>query len=192
MFAYEKFAAIYDAISYMLIPIYVISMLVAWKNINIRYLIGVVLAIEIFDVLTLKFAFSLGNNFYLWAIVVNVLFFFVPVLGRRLIAANLRSRFKVFEKIYLEYNFTRQEGGLIFLYALATLVCFMAFIEASLYTAEVITVFPIIENIYGPVASIAHMLEAFLILSLAMKGKWGSIIGKADKPNNYSSLKRNV
>ncbi|MDK1285933.1 hypothetical protein [Pseudoalteromonas umbrosa] len=189
MFAYENFSAIYDAIAHMLVPLYIIALIVAWKNINVRYLITVMLVIEALDVLTIDFAFSLGNSFYLWAAFGNLLFL-VPVLGRRLIAVNLSSKMKIFEKIHSEYNFTKQEGGLIFLFAISSLLCLISFIEASLYTAAIIPKTPIISNVYGPVLTLAHLLEAFLILSLATKSLWTMITSKtekSDKNRSYST-----
>ncbi|KZN49273.1 hypothetical protein [Pseudoalteromonas luteoviolacea] len=189
MFAYENFSEIYDAIAYMLVPLYIIALVLAWKSINVRYLISVILVIETLDALTIDFAFSLGNYYYLWVTFVSILFL-IPVLGRRLIAASLSSRIKVFKKIQSQYVFTRQEGGLIFLYALATLISFIAFIEASLYTAAIIQSPPIINNVYGPTLSLIHLLEAFLVLSLAAKGNWVFTVNKskkAKKSRSYST-----
>ncbi|MBQ4878372.1 hypothetical protein J8M21_14255 [Pseudoalteromonas luteoviolacea] len=189
MFAYENFSEIYDAIAHMLMPIYVISLFVSWGNINIRYLISVVLVIDIFDLLTIDFAYSLGNEYYLMALFGSLLFF-IPVLGRRLIAAKLSSRIKIFEKIQSQYSFTRQEGGLIFLYILASLINFITYIEASLFTASIITNHPIINSVYGPAISIIHLIEAFLILSLGTRGWRSSLSNKANKtskPGSYTT-----
>ncbi|KZN58713.1 hypothetical protein N473_04570 [Pseudoalteromonas luteoviolacea CPMOR-1] len=191
MFAYENFTVLYDAIMYMLVPIYIISLIIAWKSINARYLISVILIVEVFDALTYGFAFSLKNNYYLWAIFVSLLFI-VPVLGRRLIALSLSSRFKFFEKVHSDYNFTRQEGGLIFLYALAIVVCFMTFIEVSLYASGVITVHPIRDNFFSPVLSVIHTLEAFLVLSIAVKNNERLLINRAGETTRFSALNKNT
>ena len=170
MFSYENFTTFYDAIAYMLFPIYILSLLIAWKNINTRLLIFILLIVELIDSAMYKTALTFGNYYFLWSILMCLLFI-VPVICRRLIAIKLIDKHIFFKSVIDNYYFTKQEGALLFLYSVSFVINAVTYIEGVLYYHYVIDSGPIRENLYAPIQSIVHMLVGIQVLLLANKFK---------------------
>ncbi|KZN34521.1 hypothetical protein N480_21080 [Pseudoalteromonas luteoviolacea S2607] len=169
MFSYENFKGLYDLITYMALPIYILSILIGWRNVNFRYLCFLLIAIEVIDTFTNDIAMNWGNGYYIWGMFICLLFI-VPVLGRRLITKRLKY-FSFFRSAHESYHFTKQEGGLLAVFFISFAIHLITFIEVSLFTFYIIDSYPIRNNIYGPAQTILHVSAMSLILINSFKNR---------------------
>ncbi|ESP90795.1 hypothetical protein [Pseudoalteromonas luteoviolacea] len=170
MFSYENFTALQEYYSIAVLPVYFIALFISWKNINFRYLISMLIAIELFDSATYLHIVPLGSVYYLWGAFVCALFI-IPVMGRRLIAGKLESKFAFFKQAKESYHFTKQEGGLLFLYFLTAITFLITFVEISLYKIQLTSGVPFRIHMYGPFHTLISFFELFLVISMVVGNK---------------------
>ncbi|KZN41016.1 hypothetical protein N474_11490 [Pseudoalteromonas luteoviolacea CPMOR-2] len=170
MFSYEALNMFYTFLGYSSTPILLFLVLVSWRNVNCRYILSVLLSIEIVESLTFDVVYSWGNEYYLFAVFSGLISFSL-ILGRRLIAEMLKNDIYFFEKISKEYKFLKQEGALLFCYGTSTFIHAITYIEVSLYTNRFIENYIIQKYFFGPSISIIHMTCYILIISIVMKNK---------------------
>ncbi|ALU44567.1 hypothetical protein [Pseudoalteromonas rubra] len=166
MFSYENFKLFYDLIENMLLPLFLIALCIGWKNINVRYLMIVLVVLEVLDNMTYEIALGWGNPYYIWSMFMCVLFI-IPVLGRRLLAERLQSRSAFFRQVNKHYYVSKQEGAFLFVHFISLLINLVTYIEVTLYTHYVIDSYPIRNNLYSPVQSFVHIAEGILVLTIA-------------------------
>ncbi|OCQ22745.1 hypothetical protein A7985_01955 [Pseudoalteromonas luteoviolacea] len=174
MFSTENLSALYSIIGVIPFPLYFISLIICWKNTNCRYLFLILIFVETVDTLTLKMAFNWGRYFYLWGIGMCLLFI-VPILGRRLLAQSLQTRFSFFQSVLKDYHFSKQEGGLLFLYVLTGFVFFLTFVEFVLFEGAIIGDYFFKKYLFSPILIMIFFVECFLVMSIASRFRGHSL-----------------
>ncbi|MBQ4811269.1 hypothetical protein J8M20_07970 [Pseudoalteromonas luteoviolacea] len=169
MFSYDTLNLFYTFLGYSSTPFLIAMLLVAWRNINCRYILLVLLSIELLESLAYETTYSWRNEYYLWGVFTGLLSI-IPVLGRRLIALRLK-KIPFFHTIANEYRFLKQEGAIIFCYALSTLIHAITYIEVSLYTNRIIENYIFQKHIFSPAIAIIHITCYVLIFGIAVKNR---------------------
>ncbi|KZN41508.1 hypothetical protein [Pseudoalteromonas luteoviolacea] len=170
MFSYDTLNLFYTFLGYSSTPILLFLVLISWRNVNCRYILSVLLAIEIVEALTFDIVYSWGNEYYLFAVGSGFISISL-ILGRRLIAEKLENSIYFFNKLTKEYKFLKQEGALLFCYGVSTVIHAITYIEATLYTNRFIDNYIIQKYFFGPSISIIHITCYILIISIVMKNK---------------------
>lgn len=166
----EAFAinSIYHAISFISLPVMLIALFVGWKSINTRCLLIFLVCIEFVDTISIKFAIECGSYYYFWVFLSCWAYIFV-VLARRIIVANLKKYNQFFKDVYYNFYFTKQEGALLFIYLSCSIITFIALVEVSLYTSDIIASMPFTYNLFSPLLTLLCLLEAIVVLWLSTR-----------------------
>ncbi|ESP90791.1 MULTISPECIES: hypothetical protein [Pseudoalteromonas] len=159
---------IYYVIGQISTPVFFIALIAGWKSVNTRSLLLILLVVEAIDTLVSNIALSWQYNFYLWIFFYSLVYIYV-VFARRLIAIKLSPHFKFFDEVRKNYYFSKQEGGLIFVYACASLFLFINLIEIKLYQYGVLGSLFIVEQLFSPALTLLYLVEALLLLRLSIR-----------------------
>ncbi|AOT07837.1 hypothetical protein [Pseudoalteromonas luteoviolacea] len=168
MFEAFSINTIYHGISFISLPVIFIALLVGWKSINTRCLLILLAALELIATIIAEFALDWRNYYYLWIFLNSLLYIYV-VLARRLIIARLQKRSRLFKDVLDNFYFTKQEGALLFIYLSCSVITFIALVEVSLYVIYAINSFPFIKYFFSPLLTLLCLLEAIVILWLATR-----------------------
>ncbi|AOT07838.1 hypothetical protein [Pseudoalteromonas luteoviolacea] len=185
MFSYESLTSLLDYYGFIILPFYIFALIISWKNLNFRYLLLLLIGIEAFDSAMYFKAVSWGNVYYLWGFFMCTLFI-VPVLTRRLIAEKLEPNIEFFRKAKKNYRFTRQEGGLLFLFYVTAITFLITFAEVNLYKLFLIDSYPFRLYIYEPTHILISVSELFLVFSMILDKK--EIVNDSDNSLAHDKL----
>ncbi|KZW98284.1 hypothetical protein JL49_24295 [Pseudoalteromonas luteoviolacea] len=171
MFSNLDFNSVYTIFGLTNLPFLLIILAFCWSNINFRYILLVIISVEFFESLTVDMAFQWGNEYYLWFAMSGALSITL-ILGRRLIALNMQKASIFFKKASFEYKFLRQEGALLFCYAITVLIYLVTYIEATLYTNSILGSYTFQKIFFGPSITLIHIVCYALVIRMAFRVKW--------------------
>ena len=135
---------------------------VSWHNINLRWLLVNILAVELLNLAFSNYFRQSGEAFFIWAVAVDALFIFLLTFRKYtayIIAIHKRHALgSLFRKAYFRHALTRNELAVIGVYCLAAAVSIVTGLEGQLYTHYIIDSLPIRDNFYQPAMLLIQMM----------------------------------
>lgn len=169
-----------EYISYINLPICLIALCFAWRNVNARWFLISLAAIELVDLGMLPIVQEWRTHYYLWAVFMNILFFMV-VLGRMFWARQLYklTGSKYFIKLRQEYQLSQQEAAICFLFLVSLIINLLVWFEILMYVNFVIDTPYLYSYVLNPIQSVLHILECLAVMTFITR------LPKSDKRMTY-------
>lgn len=149
--AIAELASYFD---YMLIIVSITCLVIAWHNVNARWLLINILVIELLNVLFSGY-FRGAESFFLWAVGIDAMFIFLLAFRKYtayVMALYKRNAFNsLFRKAYFRHMFNNNEAAIIGVYCLAAALSIVTGLEGQLYIYDFINSLPIREYFYQPI-----------------------------------------
>ena len=147
----SEFASYFD---YMLMTVSITCLTIAWCNVNTRWLLINILAIELLNVAFSDY-FRTGESFFIWAVGVDMLFIFLLAFRKYtayIMALHKRNAFSsLFRKAYFRHMFNNNEAAIIGVYCFAAVLSTITGLEGQLYIYDVISSRPVRTDLYQPI-----------------------------------------
>lgn len=161
-----------DIFNYIVFPMLLVALGLAWHSDTGRWFIFTVLIVELIDELTIPMSMQWKLNYYLWGVFMNVLFF-IPIIYRKRIAIKLHNLtgLNYFQRVWESHRFTVPEGALMCVFSLSLLVNLITYIEVLMYKYYVIDTALFKLYIRDNVQLVLHFLTGFAALTFAQRHK---------------------
>ena len=148
-----------------------ICMLIAWANVNLRWLLINIITIEVINLAFSDYfrASTLldGDIFFIWAVAINILFIFFLTFRKYtayIIAMHKRNILgSLFRKAYFRHLITKNELAVIGIYCIASMFSVTTGIEGQLYTYFIIDSTPLRDYLYQP---LSFLLQVMLVVNV--------------------------
>lgn len=119
--------------------IVVIGLIVTWKSFNARWLFIILIALQLFEVVTHPYTIKWTQHYYIWLVAMGVTFFTI-ILCRAKIANWLYdvTSISFFKQSCKQYNLTLPECSFLLFIFIAEVFHLAVWVEIQLYVFKVI------------------------------------------------------